>query len=65
MFTSTTAIIWAVIGRDIAVGIRTGAHIEMAWRYNVYLNFPNRRASESKYLMDEVRNSDASPTLKC
>ena len=56
---------WAVIGRDLGVEISTGADIKMAWRSNVYLNLSNRRASESKYLRDELRKSDASDILTC
>ena len=53
---------WAVIGRDLGVEIRTGADIKMAWRSNIYLNVSNQRASESKYLIEKIRNSDAFST---
>ena len=56
---------WLVIGRDLGVEISTGAHIKMASRSNIYLNFPNRRATDSKYLIEKIRAPDASAILTC
>ena len=46
---------WAVIGRDLGVEIRTGAHIKMASISIINIVVPNRRASELKYSIEKVR----------
>ena len=55
-FLSEKCIFFAVFGRVLPVDASPRAENKMASRTILYLNFPNSRARDSKYLMEKARD---------